>query len=168
MKIIEIFDDNYSENKVYERIRYAVRAVIMDGNKIYVEYAKGQPIIMLPGGGVEGEETKEACIIRECREECGLIVRPIKQLFAIKEYYNDMIFHSSYMLCETVGNCQASPTVAEIDLKIKSFYQDITIVCNDLKNLLDSIKDKESQLYGMNYREYVALKEILNIVQNNK
>ena len=165
MKIIEIFDDNYSENKVYERNRYAVRAVILDGNKIYIEYAKGKPIIMLPGGGVEEGESKDACIIRECQEECGIVVKPIKQLFAIQEYYGDMIFHSSYMLCETVGTCQANPTEAEQTLKIKSFYQDIAIVCNDIKNILDGIQDKESQLYGMNYREYLALKEILNIVQ---
>lgn len=167
MKIIEIFDDNYSDNKVYERVRYAVRAVIMDGNKIYIEYAKNKPIIMLPGGGVEGGESKEACIIRECKEECGIVVKPVKQLFVIKEYYGDMIFHSAYMLCEVVGNCQSNQTEAEQELKIKSFYQDVAIVCNDLKNTLDSIKDKESQLYGMNYREYLAAKEILNTVQNN-
>ncbi|MDE6274961.1 MAG: NUDIX hydrolase [Clostridia bacterium] len=168
MKIIEIFDDNYSDNKIYERNRYAVRAVILNGNKVFVEYAKSKPIIMLPGGGVEGEESKEACIIRECQEECGLVVKPLKQLFVIKEYYNDIIFHSSYMLCEAVDNCQPNPTEAEMQLKVKNFYQDIAIVCSDLKGILDNIQDKESELYGMNYREYLAVKEILNIVQNNK
>lgn len=168
MKIIEIFDDNYSVNKVYERNRYAARAVILDGEKVFVEYARSQPIIMLPGGGVEGDESKEECVVRECREECGIIVKPVKQLFVIKEYYNDIIFHSSYMLCETVGNCQSNLTESEKELALKSFYQDITIVCNDLKNILDNIQDKESELYGMNYREYLAVKEVLNIVQNNK
>lgn len=168
MKIIEIFDDNYSPNRVYEKIRYAARAVILDGDKIFVEYAKNQPIIMLPGGGREGEESKENCVIRECQEECGLVVNPIKQLFVIKEYFNDVIFHTCYMLCEAVGNCQNNLTETEKSLALKCFYQDIKIVCNDSKNILDSIKDKESELYGMNYREFLALKEVLNIVQNKK
>lgn len=168
MKIIEIFDDNYSANRVYERIRYAARAVILDGEKVLIEYAKSKPVIMLPGGGREGDESKETCVIRECQEECGLIVQPIKQLFVIKEYYQDVIFHSCYMLCEVVGNCETNLTASEKELAIKSFYQDVKIVCNDLKNVLDSIQDKESQLYGMNYREYLAAKEILNIVQNKK
>ena len=168
MKIIEIFDDNYSPNKVYEKVRYAARAVILNGEKVFVEYAKSQPIIMLPGGGREGEESKEDCVIRECKEECGLVVKPVKQLFVIKEYYNDVIFHSCYMLCEAVGNCEINLTSSEKTLLLKSFYQDIKIVCNDLKNILDGIKDKESELYGMNYREFLALKEILNIVQNKK
>ena len=168
MRIIEIFDDNYSANRVYEKIRYAARAVILDGEKIFIEYAKSKPIIMLPGGGREGEESKENCVIRECQEECGLVVKPIKQLFVIKEYYQDVIFHSCYMLCEAVGNCQANLTPTEKELAIKSFYQDVKIVCSDLKNILDNIQDKESQLYGMNYREFLAAKEILNIVQNKK
>ena len=58
--------------------------------------------------------------------------------------------------------------MSEKELVLKSFYEDITIVCNDLKNILDNIQDKESELYGMNYREYLAAKEILNIVQCNK
>ena len=168
MKIIEIFDDNYTVNKIYEHNRYAARAVILDGEKIFVEYAKSKPIIMLPGGGIEGEESKEDCIVRECQEECGIVVNPIKQLFVIKEYYKDIIFHSSYLLCETVGNCQSNPTATEKELSLRCFYQDITIVCSDLKNILDNIQDKESELYGMNYREYLAAKEILNIVQNAK
>lgn len=168
MKIIEIFDDNYSANRVYEKVRYAVRAVILEGDKVFVEYAKNKPVIMLPGGRIEAEESKEDCVIRECQEECGIVVNPIKQLFVIKEYYNDVIFHSVYMLCEAVGECQANPTQSEKDLTLKSFYQDVTILCNDLKNILDNIQDKESELYGMNYREYLAGKEVLNIVQNRK
>lgn len=168
MKVIEIFDDNYSPNRVYEKIRYATRAVILNGEKVFVEYAKSQPIIMLPGGGREGDESKEDCVVRECQEECGLVVKPVKQLFVIKEYFNDVIFHSCYMLCEAVGNCQSNLTQTENELALKSYYQDVRIACNDLKNILDSIQDKESELYGMNYREYLALKEVLNIVQNKK
>ncbi len=168
MKIIEIYDDNYSKDKVYNRVRNAARAVIVDSGRIYVEYAKAQPIIMLPGGGVEIGESKEECVVRECREECGLIVKPIKQLFVIKEFYKDNMFNSSYILCEVEGCCQRNPTQSERQLAIKSFYQDVRIVYNDLKLILDSIYDKESELYGMNYREYIAINEILNNVQNIK
>lgn len=165
MRTIEIYDDNYSANKVYEKVRYAVRAVVMEDNKIFIERARAQTIIMLPGGGVEVGESKEDCIIRECQEECGLLVKPIKQLFVIKEYYEDMLYHSSYMLCEIVGSCQSAQTEAEKQLSISCYYQDINTICGELKSILDSIEDKESQLYGMNYREFLAIKEILNNVQ---
>lgn len=166
MKTIEIFDGKYSPERVYNRVRYAARAVIIDDGRIYIEYAGKGPIIMLPGGGVEIGESKEDCVIRECAEECGLIVKPIKQLFVINEYYDDMLFNTAYMLCEIVGSCQSSPTESEAELSIRSFYQDLKIVINDLKQLLSGIEDKGSQLYGMNYREYLALNEILNTVQN--
>lgn len=168
MRTIDIFDNYYTPDRIYERIRYAVRAVIIDNGRIYIERASKGPIIMLPGGGVELGESKEECVIRECAEECGLVVRPVKQLFVINERYQDILFNTTYVLCEIIGKCQSSPTPGEAQLSIRGYYQDIRSLLNDLKEILNSIEDKESELYGMNYREYLAINEILNIVQNSK
>ena len=168
MRTIEIFDDKYSPDRIYNRVRQAVRAVIIDDGRIYLERASKGPVIMLPGGGVEAGESKEDCVIRECAEECGIIVKPIKQLFVINEYFDDILFNTTYTLCEVVGKCQINLTPTEVEMSIRSFYQDVRIAIRDLKEILNSIKDKESQLYGMNYREYLALNEILNNVQIDK
>lgn len=31
---------------------------------------------ILPGGGIEGDETPEQAVVREAREECGLVIAP--------------------------------------------------------------------------------------------
>jgi 8-oxo-dGTP diphosphatase len=36
--------------------------------------------LFLPGGGTERGETPAACVARETREECGLVVRPSKEI----------------------------------------------------------------------------------------
>src|SRR5829696_358459 len=38
-------------------------------------FGDGRDWWMIPGGGREGDESEEACIVRESREETGLVVR---------------------------------------------------------------------------------------------
>jgi 8-oxo-dGTP diphosphatase len=36
--------------------------------------------LFLPGGGIERKETAEEAVVRETEEECGLLVRPIREV----------------------------------------------------------------------------------------
>ena len=162
MKVIEIFDENYKIDKVYNRIRKATRAVIIDKDKLYMERTSSPQMVMLPGGGVEGGESNDECIARECKEECGLIVKPIKHLFAIREYYHDMIFYSVYVQCEIVGKCQKSLTDNEKSLNMTSGWQKCEDALNELNNLMQKYRNSDEELYGCHKREYLAIKEITN------
>ncbi len=84
--MIEIFcRDNLNLNgKTY--YREAVRAVIMDNNKILLIYSEKNGDYKLPGGGVEEGETYEEALIREVEEEAGVRVSINKELFRVMEY----------------------------------------------------------------------------------
>jgi 8-oxo-dGTP diphosphatase len=36
--------------------------------------------LFLPGGGIERGETAETAVVRETKEECGLLVRPVREV----------------------------------------------------------------------------------------
>ena len=59
-------------------MRVEVRAVIfVDGRLVTTEETRqGEPHAALPGGGVERWESPEEALVREVREETGLVVEP--------------------------------------------------------------------------------------------
>ena len=166
MKTIEIFDDEYFQGKVYASVRNAVRAVIIFDGKIFVEKTTSPQMLMLPGGGVEEDESNDECIIRECKEECGFVVRPIKELFAIREYCRDRIFFSTYTLCDVVDKCQKSLTDKEKTLNMSCEWQDLGALLSGLDNLIDKYEGVSVELYGCHRREYLAVKEIISILDD--
>jgi 8-oxo-dGTP pyrophosphatase MutT (NUDIX family) len=49
---------------------------------ISAETVAGREVLKFPGGGVEPNETPEAALVREFREECSIEVRPVRLLHA--------------------------------------------------------------------------------------
>ncbi|MDE6189571.1 MAG: NUDIX domain-containing protein [Clostridia bacterium] len=168
MKTIEIFDGDFSKEKVYGDTRNAVRAVIIYDGKLFVEKASTPEMLMLPGGGVENEESVDECVIRECKEECGLIVQPLRELFAIREYFRDRIFYSTYVACEIVGNCENSLTDGEKALNLVCEWQDLGEILSRLKTLMEKYEGVDDELHGCHQREYLAVKELISGVDSIK
>lgn len=87
MKVIAVFDDkNYGDNW-FKYSRDAVRAIILFNEKIALVKSEKEGFYKFPGGGVEEGETHEEALIRETKEETGLIVIPnsIKEFGMIQE-----------------------------------------------------------------------------------
>lgn len=62
--------------------RPSVRAIVIKGDKIAVVHSKKYNYYKIPGGGLEIDESHVEALIREAREEAGLIIKRE----TIKEY----------------------------------------------------------------------------------
>lgn len=76
MKTIAIFDEkNYGLNWMRFK-RRSVRGIIIVNNKIALVKSKKAGFYKFPGGGIEDIESHTDTLVREIREETGLIVIP--------------------------------------------------------------------------------------------
>ncbi len=78
--------------------RKRARAIILIDDSIVTMYREFDDRVFytFPGGGVEGNETLEECVVREVLEEFGMKVKPIKKLY---EYESNNSVEYFY-LCE--------------------------------------------------------------------
>jgi 8-oxo-dGTP pyrophosphatase MutT (NUDIX family) len=71
----------------YKRI--AVRFIILDeSGDIALVRGKGGKYYLMPGGGVEGEESLEEAVRRECMEEVGCEIEILKEIGYTVEHRN--------------------------------------------------------------------------------
>ena len=97
---------NYDPNGTVGR-RPSVRGIIRKDEKIAMMHSKKYNYYKLPGGGMESEESLEETLIREVREESGLIVKPetIKEFGYVRRIekgrFEDIFIQDNYyFICE--------------------------------------------------------------------
>ena len=56
--------------------RPSARAIVIEGGRVAMVYSQRYSHYKFPGGGIEKGETREATLIREAREEAGLVLDP--------------------------------------------------------------------------------------------
>ena len=80
-----------------------VRAIIFE-NGLYAMQRNRAGEYKIPGGGVEGAETDIETLVREVREECGMVLIPdtVKHLGSILEYRADIFEPDKKYCVETV------------------------------------------------------------------
>ena len=85
MENIIINDSNLNNNEI-QKIGNKVRAILLSDNKILVSHYGGD--VLLPGGSIDKGETAVDAIIRELKEETGIVydVNSLKELLFL-EYY---------------------------------------------------------------------------------
>ena len=64
------------DDKDFIRNRHSVRGIIIRDGKIAMAYVEKYGCYKFPGGGSERDETKVETLVREVREEAGLVVKP--------------------------------------------------------------------------------------------
>lgn len=103
---------NYEENWPHSK-RPSVRGIIWNGDRLAMVHSLKYDYYKLPGGGINGEESHEATLIREVKEETGLTVIPesIKEYGFVlwlqkSEYIENTIFEQEnfYYICEVEKN----------------------------------------------------------------
>lgn len=78
--------------------RKSCRAVVfIDGKLVTMKRIKDDRLYYtFAGGGLEDNETNESCVIRECLEEFGIEVKPIRHLYT----YEDTKTIQYFYLCD--------------------------------------------------------------------
>lgn len=113
MKLLFEIDKKDYDNDGKAFIRPSSRAIIIKDNKIYMVHSLLYDYYKFPGGGIEKDESNIDALIRETKEEAGLIV--IKD--SIKEYgyvhriqkaiepcYSKFIQDNYYYICDVENN----------------------------------------------------------------
>ena len=82
-------------------MRISSRAIIFKENKVLLNYRErdNEKYYVFPGGKVEDNETKEKCIIRECKEELGININVKKYVYIVKG--KEFIQH--FFICDWVS-----------------------------------------------------------------
>lgn len=78
----------------------------MRENKILLSYETLTNQWMIPGGGLEPNESENDCCIREVAEETGKIIHPSECLLEIDEYYEEWKWVNRYFIGEVVGDTE--------------------------------------------------------------
>ena len=80
-KLFEMDKKDY-DGCTHAFVRNSARSIIIRNGKVAMIYSRKYDYYKFPGGGIEKGETPEEAVIRETREEAGLILIPE----TIKEY----------------------------------------------------------------------------------
>jgi 8-oxo-dGTP pyrophosphatase MutT (NUDIX family) len=91
--------------------REAVRAVIVDGQKLLMIYSRQNGDYKFPGGGVIQGETPAQAVIREVREEAGAdVLRVGERLGQMNEYDQPVEPELDlFMMTSTYYRCEIAP-----------------------------------------------------------
>lgn len=82
MRLLFEMDKKDYENCTHSFVRDSARSIIISDKKLAMIHSKKYDYYKFPGGGIENGETPIDAMIRETREETGLVVKPK----TIKEY----------------------------------------------------------------------------------
>ena len=74
------------ESSLDYRLREAVRAIVLRGNKMALLYVSNENYHKLPGGGIEQGENLNQALEREILEEVGVTIENIREVGNIIEY----------------------------------------------------------------------------------
>lgn len=158
MKTIDITGKNYTGK--WTNTRTACRGLVIDGSKILLSYENVTDKYMIPGGGVEGDESYSECCIREIAEETGKVVTTSECLLEINEYYLDWKFTNKYFICKAVGDTETKRTPDETKVDMRPKWLSIDEIKSIFSEYAD-YADTDDTRSGMYLREYTALKELL-------
>ena len=114
--------------------RNRARAIIFLEDKIVSMYREFQDRVFytFPGGGMEGEETEEECVVREVKEEFGMDVRPVKKVYI----YDGKKGTEHFYVCEWLSGTFGSGEGEEFgENKNQGYYKPTQIKVLDIPSL---------------------------------
>ena len=168
-RLFEIDLHDYTEDECTVFRRPSARGIIIKDGKIALVYSKAENYYKFPGGGIKDDEDKRTALIREVREETGLIVVPetIKEFGSVirrqkSNYSLNTIFEQEnyYYICET-----------EIEVKNQKLddYEKEAGFILRLVNIDDAIKTNEEYNSTDQFNEIMIKRDlkVLKLVKDS-
>lgn len=160
VKIIEIHGAN--EHKIISKTRTGCRGIVIKNSLMLISHEINSDCCLIPGGGLEENETLEECCVREIQEETGYIVKPVCRFLTMNEYYEDCKYVSHYFLCDITGEAEQHLTEAEKERGLIPEWAEPEKMLELYSNYNDfAATDEEKR--GQYQREYAALSEYLKM-----
>ncbi len=100
-------------------VRVAVGVIESAGHVLVGTRPEGVPLAGMsefPGGKCLPDETTRACVVRECREETGLLIVPRRHLITTNRDYKHGLFELDFWLCGL------SPDLPDLAAATDSFH----------------------------------------------
>ena len=157
MKTIEIKGKNYFGS--YREIRKACRAVIIKNDMVLLSFQKNLDTYMLPGGGLEKNETEKECAIREVEEETSYIVETGECILVIEEYYEDLKYVTKYFVGKILKEGKQRLTPNELLEGMEPFWMRLDDAIN-MFSKHEAYRDSDEMKRGLYFREFIALTHI--------
>ncbi len=146
METIVINNNNLTDKDINEYGK-KVRAVLFDEEKILISCYGG--VILLPGGSIDKNETSDQAIVRELKEETGIIynIKDLKKLLVVKHYQQNYLTRNESIknrLISTeyyIGKYQGInlDETHMTDKELKDNFNLKLVNINELQNLLNKI-----------------------------
>lgn len=114
--------------------RVSCRAIVISDNKLVVmkREREGRLYYTFPGGGKEENETNDECVVRECNEEFGIVVKPQKHVYI---YENSKTIQYFYV-CDWVSGKLGSGEGEEFqEDRNRGTYEPMLIPLEDIEKL---------------------------------
>lgn len=152
--VMDIYGDNYSN--ITRHCREASRGIIIKDGSVMLCHETRIDQWMIPGGGMEANETPLECCVREVAEETGLVVKPKKCFLIMNEYYEDWKYVSYYFECVVTGTTERKLTGREIQVGTTPKW----VPYDSAKDIFSRHRDyaaSNEERRGIYLREYHAL-----------
>ncbi len=134
--------------------RLTARAILKRDDGLFaVMYAKKFNLYSLPGGGIEGDETPEAAVIREIWEETGCTCTTIEPLGVVLENR----FHADYTQIDYYFVIHASISDGQLHLTDNEESNGTRPQWHTLDEAVRLIRDRE---HDTNQRKYLQARDV--------
>ncbi len=162
-RTIRLVNDDYLGH--VDVIRHACRGILVKDGKVLLSHETNNDRYIIPGGGVEGNETYAECCEREMLEETGMKVRAERGFLDIEELFDVWKHINHYYACELVEETGIQHlTEAEKRAGYTYAWKPLDEAL-ELFGRYEDYHESDVPVYGLYKREHAALMEYREYIE---